>query len=204
MGGKHKHAENLHIFIREVMDAASYSFDDLDAIAVSIGPGSYTGLRIGVSATKGLAFAKNIPVIAVNTLEALAAGFSLQVLSAKHTREKVLLLPMIDARRMEVYCAGFDGDGVVVFHTRAEILSEASFPEAAGYDKVFFFGDGASKCIDLFDDRKAFQFTADIHPSAPYMISLAEHAFTKGKFQNTAYFEPFYLKDFLVGRPKST
>jgi tRNA threonylcarbamoyladenosine biosynthesis protein TsaB len=186
------------------MDTASRKFSDLDAIAVSIGPGSYTGLRIGVSATKGLAFAKNLPVIAINTLQAMAAGLSSHLKSGNNSAKSVLFLPMIDARRMEVYCAGFDSDGAEVFPTRAEILSEDSFPEAVGFDKIFYFGDGAEKCIALLELRSAFQFVPDIHPTATNMIALAQQAFIKSNFQDTAYFEPFYLKDFLAGRPKSS
>ncbi len=192
---KYNHAEKLHVFIEQTMREAGISFDQLQAIAVSEGPGSYTGLRIGVSAAKGLAFAKNIPMIAVNTLESMA-------FAKKDGNKSHLYIPMIDARRMEVFCAGFDGTSAQVFPTRAEVLEAGSFPEAHDFEKVFYLGDGAEKCIPVLSPRPEFEFLEGIHASAQKMIGLAEEAFKTGRFVDLPYFEPFYLKDFVAGKKK--
>jgi tRNA threonylcarbamoyladenosine biosynthesis protein TsaB len=191
---KYTHAEKLHVFIEEVLNQGGLKFSDLDAVAVSEGPGSYTGLRIGVSSAKGMAYALVIPLIAVNTLQAMANSF----LSGE---ENSLLIPMIDARRMEVFCAGFDGKGNPVFPTRAEVLETGSFPEATDFEKVFYFGDGAEKCQDVLKS-KGFEFVPDIEASAKGMVKLAAEKFDSSDFVNTAYFEPFYLKDFVAGKKK--
>lgn len=193
---KYTHAEKLNVFIDEVLKDAGVKFADLDAVAVSKGPGSYTGLRIGVSAAKGIAYATGIPVIAVCPLRAMAA----QVEEAE--AESVLLIPMIDARRMEVFCAGFTGSGQPVFDTRAEILGDDSFPEAGPFERIRYFGDGAEKCEPILGLRKGFEFLHGIHASARGMATLAAAAFANKAFEDTAYFEPFYLKDFVAGKPK--
>lgn len=191
---QYTHAEKLHVFIEEVLNQGGMKFSDLDAVAVSEGPGSYTGLRIGASSAKGMAYALGIPLIAVNTLQAMADSF----LSAN---DKTLLIPMIDARRMEVFCAGFDGKGNAVFPTRAEVLEAESFPEAQDFDKVLYFGDGAEKCQEVLEP-KGFQFVDGVEASAKGMVKLAAQKFGANDFVNTAYFEPFYLKDFVAGKKK--
>ncbi len=185
------------------MDEAQITFQDLECIAVSVGPGSYTGLRIGVSAVKGLAYARNIPIVTIGTLEALAFGFIDAHHSMLSNGQSAMVLPMIDARRMEVYCSGFSEVGIVVFPVRAEVLTENSFPEAKGFDKVYYFGDGAEKCEPLLSENPSFAFVPDVKLSAVSMIGLAMEKINKKDFANTAYFEPFYLKDFLAGRPKT-
>lgn len=191
---RYTHAEKLHVFIEDVLNQGRLKFSDLDAVAVSEGPGSYTGLRIGVSSAKGMAYALGIPLIAVNTLQAMANSFL-------PTEEKSLFIPMIDARRMEVFCAGFDGIGNQVFPTRAEILEPDSFPEADVYDKVLYFGDGAEKCLEVLQPRD-FTFVAGVEASAKGMVKLAAEKFQSSDFVDTAYFEPFYLKDFVAGKKK--
>lgn len=191
---KYTHAEKLHVFIEDVLTQGGIKFPDLDAVAVSEGPGSYTGLRIGVSSAKGMAYALRIPLIAVNTLRAMAHS----LLSGD---EKTLLIPMIDARRMEVFCTGFDGKGKLIFPTRAEILESQSFPEADGYDRVLYFGDGAEKCIEVLEP-KGFEFVKDVQASAKGMVKLVAEKFDLSVFVDTAYFEPFYLKDFVAGKKK--
>ncbi|MCH2215439.1 MAG: tRNA (adenosine(37)-N6)-threonylcarbamoyltransferase complex dimerization subunit type 1 TsaB [Flavobacteriales bacterium] len=191
---KFTHAEKLHLFIEEVINEASLKYVDLKAVAVSEGPGSYTGLRIGVSSAKGMAYALKIPLIAVNTLEAMAH-------SIKDEESSSLFIPMIDARRMEVFCAGFSGHGTQRFPTRAEVLNENSFPEARSFDQVFYFGDGAEKCQEILTPR-GFKYIESIQASAKGMVSLAAKKFANAEFVNTAYFEPFYLKDFVAGKKK--
>lgn len=191
---KYTHAEKLHVFIEDVLNQAKIKFSDLDAVAISEGPGSYTGLRIGASSAKGMAYALKIPLIAVNTLQAMANS---QLSGEKNT----LLIPMIDARRMEVFCAGFDGVGNQVFPTRAEILESDSFPETASFDKVTYFGDGAEKCFEILNPR-GFDLSRGVQASAEGMVRLAATKFDVADFVDTAYFEPFYLKDFVAGKKK--
>ncbi len=192
----YSHAEQLHVFIEQCLSEASLGYSDLHAIAVSEGPGSYTGLRIGVSAAKGLAYALSIPMIAVSPLQSLAA-----LVHSKIANE-AMLLPMIDARRMEVYCAGYRQDLKPIFPTRAEIVEPDSFPEAKAFPLCYFFGDGADKCAALFAERPALHLIPEVKASAAGMAALAADAFERGQFVDTAYFEPFYLKDFVAGKAK--
>jgi len=189
------HAEKLHVFIAKIMAESHVSFDALDAISVSEGPGSYTGLRIGVSTAKGLAYAKSIPLIAVNTLKAMSFGLFKGDASQ-------LLIPMIDARRMEVFCAGFDGAGKPIFDTRAEILSTESFPEGKDYREVLYFGNGAEKCQTMLQHSPRFRFVPNVVASAEGMAALAHQRFLANNFVDLAYFEPFYLKDYVAGKGK--
>lgn len=193
---KYTHAEKLHVFIEEVLHEAAIKFSDLHAVAVSEGPGSYTGLRIGVSSAKGMAYALGIPIIAVNTLRAMAYALRTGV-------ESSLLIPMIDARRMEVFCAGYDGLGKPVFPTRAEVLEPLSFPEAATFENVLYFGDGARKCQAVLEPM-GFEYVAGVEASAKGMVQLAAAKYAAADFVDTAYFEPFYLKDFVAGKKKKT
>ncbi|KAB1156217.1 tRNA (adenosine(37)-N6)-threonylcarbamoyltransferase complex dimerization subunit type 1 TsaB [Flavobacterium luteum] len=187
----YSHAEKLHVFIKEAIDNLQMSFKDLSAIAVSQGPGSYTGLRIGVSAAKGLCFALDIPLIAVDTLEVLAS----QVKVANG-----IIIPMIDARRMEVYSAVFDSNLNKIREVQAEIIDEKSFSEIDS--TIYFIGDCASKCKTVLT-KENFIFLEDkIYPSANEMSALSFEKFKNGDTVDVAYFEPYYLKDFMITTSK--
>jgi len=195
------HAENLTVFIEEVVSKSGYTFKDVDAIAVSKGPGSYTGLRIGVSTAKGVCFALDKPLISINTLLSLAKS---QIESSTFkVSGSVLLCPMLDARRMEVYCAIYDSELNYIKETSAEIIDEHSFLEMLQKNKIIFFGDGAAKCKEVLSKNSNAIFIDDIFPSAKNMITLSEEAFEKKQFEDVAYFEPFYLKDFVAGKKKN-
>ena len=187
----YSHAERLHVFIEESIAAAGITFKDLVAVAVSQGPGSYTGLRIGVSAAKGLCYALEIPLIAVDTLQALAA---------QATIENGLIVPMLDARRMEVYSAIFSNKLEVKRAILAEVITEDSFQE---YDETLYFvGDCADKCKEVLIQSN-FVFLEDIkYPSANEMSALSYAKFLKNDFADVAYFEPYYLKDFMITTSK--
>ncbi|RZJ65676.1 MAG: tRNA (adenosine(37)-N6)-threonylcarbamoyltransferase complex dimerization subunit type 1 TsaB [Flavobacterium sp.] len=190
-GQGYSHAEKLHVFIETVLKDSSVSYADLDAIAVSRGPGSYTGLRIGVSAAKGLCFALGIPMIAVDTL---------QVLASQANVSDGVVIPMLDARRMEVYSAIFSASGAQLRETKAEVVTEESFAEIS--QKAYFVGDANEKCEPVLK-RNNFAFLNDIvFPSALAMSSLSFAKFNNNEFEDVAYFEPFYLKDFLAAPPK--
>jgi len=198
------HAKKLTIFIDQLLKEQNYTFDDIDAVAISKGPGSYTGLRIGVSTAKGLCYAKEIPLIAVNTLQAMAQGISQKIREGKvkiEEIEKTILVPMIDARRMEVYSAFFNPQGEFVREVKAEIITEDSYQDILSKQKMIFFGDGSEKITDVVQNKNAV-FLKDINPSATYMVKLANEAFQNQKFEDVAYFEPFYLKDFVATVPK--
>lgn len=188
------HAENLVAFCDQLIKKCGFTFQQLDAVVVSKGPGSYTGLRIGVAAAKGFCYALNIPLISINTLQQLAKQVLLQ-----HTTEATLLCPMIDARRMEVYCAFYDLKAKEIQETKAEIINENSFRELLDKHKIVFFGDGAAKCKSILSGDHNALFLDDVIPSARYMISLAEEKYAQQKFEDVAYFEPFYLKEFMLG-----
>ncbi|SMD17500.1 tRNA (adenosine(37)-N6)-threonylcarbamoyltransferase complex dimerization subunit type 1 TsaB [Pedobacter nyackensis] len=190
------HAGSLTLFIKEVMDAAELQFTDLDAIAVSKGPGSYTGLRIGVSTAKGLCFALDKPLIGVETLRMMAAGFL-----ATQEAYDGQVCSMIDARRMEVFTAMYDANLNVVLPTEAKIVDENSFTDELAQGKVTFIGDGAMKCAAVLQQDNAV-FSEVNFNSAAHMSKLAYEAFTAAKFEDVAYFEPFYLKDFVLTTPK--
>lgn len=190
------HAEVITIFIDEVMKEAGITYADLDAVAVSCGPGSYTGLRIGVSTAKGLCFASNKPLIAVETLESMAAG----VIAAGLAGDAQLLCPMIDARRMEVYTALFDLNGSNIEPTNAAIIDESSFAHQLAGQKILFFGDGAEKCREALGGSANALFLADFTNSAAHLTTIAQQKFEAKQFEDVAYFEPFYLKDFIAGK----
>ena len=192
--GKFSHAEKLHSFILEVLELAKLEMKDLDAVAVSKGPGSYTGLRIGVSTAKGLCYALDIPLISVSTLKCIA----LQI----QPEESDYVAPLLDARRMEVYSAVFDSHHIQVRETKAEIIDEKSFTELLEKGKVGFLGDGAEKCVDFIKHKNAL-FLAGKHPSSREMAILSDHKYKDKAFEDLAYFEPFYLKDFVAGKPKN-
>jgi tRNA threonylcarbamoyladenosine biosynthesis protein TsaB len=183
----YSHAEKLHVFIEEILKETGVSLQDLNAIAVSKGPGSYTGLRIGVSAAKGLCYALGIPLIAIDTL---------QVLSQKVSIEKGLIVPMIDARRMEVYSAVFDANHAKIMEVQAEVLTETSYDKMT--EAIYFVGDCQEKCQTVLT-KDNFHFLPEIvFPSANEMSALSYEKFLKNDFEDVAYFEPLYLKDFLV------
>ena len=185
------HSEKLLKFISELFSDAKLSLSDLDAIAVSMGPGSYTGLRIGVSTAKGLCYGLDIPLISISTLKAMSFGMALEI-------KADLYCPMIDARRMEVYSAFFDINNTEVRKIQADIIDENSYKKELE-KKVVFFGDGSEKIKEKIRHKNAM-FISDIHPSAKNMGLLSYQKFTKSLFEDLAYFEPFYLKDFVAGR----
>jgi len=190
------HASSLTLFIDEVMKQAGLAYADLDAIAVSQGPGSYTGLRIGVSTAKGLCFALDKPLIAISTLSMMAEGFL-----KGHPGYDGLVCPMIDARRMEVYCAVFDAELGLLQAVSAKIIDETSFADVLSDRKITFIGDGAMKCSPLLAHENAV-FSDENYNSARYMTQLATLDYQHGRFEDVAYFEPFYLKDFVLTTPK--
>ena len=185
------HAENLHTFIQTVLTEASLKIEQLNAVAVSSGPGSYTGLRIGVSAAKGICYALSIPLLSINTLKVLSAReWALE--------EGVLLCPMLDARRMEVYTAIYDQNLNEVKQTEAKIITEESISDYNLNKPILFFGDGMSKCKTLLSGIPNAKFKDDLIPSASNMSKLAYDLFLCKQFEDVAYFEPFYLKDYLI------
>ncbi|MGB7786950.1 MAG: tRNA (adenosine(37)-N6)-threonylcarbamoyltransferase complex dimerization subunit type 1 TsaB [Salinimicrobium sp.] len=189
-GKNYSHAERLHLYIEEILKENGLKASQLEAVAVSKGPGSYTGLRIGVSAAKGLCFSLNIPLISVPTLTSLAGQVE--------EEESDYIIPLLDARRMEVYTAGFTAAKNAIFDTRAEILEENSFSEYLEKGIVSFIGNGAEKFSKICDHKNA-RFITEALPSAKEMIGLAEEKSQKGLFEDVAYFEPYYLKDFQAG-----
>ena len=189
------HASQITLYIDEVMKKAGKNYADLNAIAVSKGPGSYTGLRIGTSTAKGLCYALDIPLIAVDTLEAMAIGI---LQNNSEISLNSLLCPMIDARRMEVYTAIFDTNLKLLADVSAKILDEHSFDSFFTDKKLIFFGDGAAKSRQLYLNQTNY-FFLEFECSAAHMVPLAVYKYQNGQFENTAYFEPFYLKDFIAG-----
>jgi len=183
----YSHAEKLHVFIEECLKESNITFKELSAIAVSQGPGSYTGLRIGVSAAKGLCFALDIPLIAIDTL---------QVLASKLTISEGIIIPMIDARRMEVYSAIFNFKFEKIREVQAEILTENSFEEIA--ESIHFVGDCAEKAKTVLTNTNFIFHEEIIYPSANQMGALSYKKFQQSKLEDVAYFEPYYLKDFMA------
>jgi tRNA threonylcarbamoyladenosine biosynthesis protein TsaB len=194
------HAEQITLFIEQLMQEAALTYQQLDAIAVSKGPGSYTGLRIGVSTAKGICYATDKPLIAIGTLAAMAQGIGHQ--KAELFAEGDLLCPMIDARRMEVYTAVFNLAGKKLSDTEAVVVDENTFAELFAHHRVWFFGDGAHKCRAPFAGQPNARFLEEVMPSAAFMVKPALEAYANKSFENVAYFEPFYLKDFVAAMPK--
>ena len=189
----YSHAERLHVYIDEVLKQASIKSSQLDAIAVSKGPGSYTGLRIGVSAAKGLCFALGKPLIAISTLEALAHQVK--------TKEGIII-PMLDARRLEVYSAIFDSSYNRLRETLAQVLNDDSFKDYLKETKVTFIGNGVAKTKELIIHNNAIFIDGRL-PSADQMSQLAYNKYKKNDIEDVAYFEPYYLKDFVALKPKA-
>jgi tRNA threonylcarbamoyladenosine biosynthesis protein TsaB len=181
------HAEKLHVFIEQILVESDVQFSELNAIAVSQGPGSYTGLRIGVSSAKGFSYALNIPLIAVDTL---------QLLAKQITIDKGIILPMIDARRMEVFSAMYDSNYNQIRVTQAEIIDESSYQEIS--ETIHLVGDGIGKFTNTLTDEKFVFHNEVVYPSAKEMSALSFEKFQNSDFVDVAYFEPFYLKDFLL------
>ena len=191
------HAVTLGVYVDEALSFADSHAIPLDAVAVSCGPGSYTGLRIGVSMAKGICYGRGIPLIGLPTLEVMCVPLLLQ----KDLPDYALLCPTIDARRMEVYAAVYDRALHPVRDIEADIIDEYSYEGFLNEHPVYFFGNGAAKCKDKIMHPNA-RFVEDIHPLAEWMFPLAEKAFARGDFKDVAYFEPFYLKEFVASRPK--
>jgi tRNA threonylcarbamoyladenosine biosynthesis protein TsaB len=196
------HAAILTVFIEELLRESKYTTQQLDAVAISMGPGSYTGLRIGTSVAKGICYGADRPLIAVPTLQSMAYGFSQKHEVMKH-KEHVhsWLCPMIDARRLEVYTAFFNVNGDFQTNIKAEIINENSFADILNERKVLFFGNGSDKCRDTIKHKNAL-FYNGFEASAKDMIKLSHDLFEKDEFKDVAYFEPFYLKDFIATVPK--
>lgn len=187
------HASLTAVFIQEMLAERGLTVNDCDAVCVSMGPGSYTGLRVGVSTAKGLCFGAKKPLVAVGTLDTLVAQAD--------TSDYKYIIPMIDARRMEVYTQLFNAEGVAQSDVEAKIIDEESFSAERTSGKPFvIFGSGAAKCAEVLKGATLI----DIVPSARGMARLAEQAFAEGKTEDVAYFEPFYLKDFVVGTAKKS
>jgi len=189
------HSTQLPIFLQEIMDFARQNNFMPQAVAVSAGPGSYTGLRIGVSSAKGLCYGLNIPLIAIDTLKVIANA------AKKMTNEKVWFCPMIDARRMEVYTALFDENLQNILPTEAKIIDENFLQNELEKAKIVFCGNGSKKCKEIIDHKNAIFFDS-VFPLSINMIADAENRFAEQKFENTAYFEPFYVKEFMATEPK--
>ncbi len=186
--GSYSHAEKLHLFIQEILEENNLKLSNLDAVAISKGPGSYTGLRIGVSAAKGLCFSLDIPLISVPTLTALA----------NQVEQQGIVIPMLDARRMEVYAAAFNSAKEQILKTSAIILEPDSFQEYLERDQVYFIGSGVQKFQKICGHPNA-NFIENKLPSAREMVEIAVSKHKISDFENVAYFEPYYLKDFISG-----
>ena len=197
------HSRKLSVYIQELFKENGLHAGALDAVAVGLGPGSYTGLRIGVSTAKGLAYGSGLPVIGIGTLDILLQG-ALQNDEVKNLLRRypsALLCPMIDARRMEVYTCLCNREGIRIEEVRARVVDRDSYRERLLESPIIFFGNGAEKCREKIRDKNA-RFVENIVPSARFMIPLAERSWQQKNFENVAYFEPFYLKDFVATIPR--
>ncbi len=190
----YKQSESLHTFVEWALEGAEISLKDIEAVSLGKGPGSYTGLRIGAASAKGFCYGLKVPLIAVNSLETMIEPFLGQNYD--------VIIPLIDARRMEVYCAVFDGNsGEMLTETEAKILDEQSFKELEG-KKILFVGDGAKKAQEILQISGA-DFNENVYPSAKYLIKKSVEKFNLQDFEDVANFEPFYLKDFHGVKKKS-
>ena len=193
--GNFSHAEKLHVFMEELCNKAGKKLQEIEAIAVSKGPGSYTGLRIGVSAAKGLCFGLDIPLISIETLEVLCRTYVLE----NKVNNTDLLIPMLDARRMEVYTAVFDTKFSKIKDTEALILEPHSYDEFLNQAHCHFIGDGAEKSKNLYQAENT-NFSPTTFPAARAIVELVEQKYQNKQFEDVAYFEPYYLKDFVDGK----
>ena len=195
------HASQLTIFIEEIFHDNGIRASDLEAVAVSKGPGSYTGLRIGVSVAKGLAYGASIPLIGVETTLSMFWGIITSRYYNSESDANSLFCPMLDARRMEVYYAIYDSNGNKKKQITAEIITQETFMNIPDSQKIIFFGDGAVKCKEVINRKNAI-FAEDYMISASYMHKPVLQAFKNRCFEDVAYFEPFYLKDFITSKPR--
>ena len=196
--GGNNHAKHLLPFVDEVLKQGGCTVSDLNGVAVSIGPGSYTGLRIGVSTAKGIAYTAGIPVMAISTLESIAQGA--KQLWMESNEEDVQFVPMIDARRMEVFTTRFDFDMNLLEEISSKIVDENTFAELLSEQKVLFCGNGMPKCRELLSVYPNARFV-DTPVSAKNMLPAALKKWQNNDFENVAYFEPFYLKEYVAAKP---
>jgi len=194
------HASMLTVFIEELLRDQGIRARDLEAVAVSKGPGSYTGLRIGVSVAKGIAYGASIPLIGIETTLSMFRGISQSRNFSGESDSNLLFCPMLDARRMEVYYAIYDSGGNKIKDISAEIVNEKTFIGIPESQKIIFFGDGALKCKEVINRENAL--FVDFVISASYMHKPVLQAFKDKHFEDVAYFEPFYLKDFITSKPR--
>lgn len=188
------HASKLALIIKEIMQSAGIQYSQLAAVATTSGPGSYTGLRIGTSMAKGLAVGLNKPMLSLGTLELLA-----HQVSSKNIGNS-FLCPMIDARRMEVYCCLYNSSLEVVLPIEAKVIDELSFHEQLNQYQIIFFGDGADKCQEKINSPNA-KFISGVYPSAAHMGTIAYTKFVTGQAEDVVNFEPHYLKEFMIKKP---
>lgn len=193
-GGEYSHAEKLNGFIENVIEEANLSLRQIDAVAISKGPGSYTGLRIGVSTAKGLCYSLNKPLIAVDTLQAMALSMI--------NDDVDVYCPMIDARRMEVYTALYDKNNESIQSVTAKVIDEHSYEETFQKGKILFFGDGSDKCKEVLGSSDNAIFSSEGLPSASNINRIAAAKYENSEFEDIAYFEPYYLKDFIATKAK--
>lgn len=193
------HSESLTVIIQELLRSAPVEVRQLDAVSVSKGPGSYTGLRIGVSVAKGIAYGAEIPLIGINTLTAMCNGYLTENPLAADS--STLLCPMIDARRMEVYNALFTSDGRMLQETSADIITGSSYSKRLESEKIIFFGNGAGKCRSAITSANAI-FVEGFSLSASYLHKPSVNALKEKRFEDVAYFEPYYLKEFIATIPR--
>jgi len=193
-----KHSEKITVFIDSIMRRSHITYEKLEAVAVSMGPGSYTGLRIGVSTAKGICYAASKPLIAIDTLESMAYGLKFRELI---NSDNAIIIPMIDARRMEVYAEVFDSQLNVIKKTEALIIDENSFSEYKKDHEVYLLGNGADKCAELFTNDPKIHVIKNFVCHAAYMAEPVQRKLEAKDFVDVAYFEPFYLKDFVPGTP---
>ena len=191
------HAENLHLFIQSVLQQVGLTLNQLHAISISSGPGSYTGLRIGFASAKGLAYALNIPLIKVDTLQSLSRNV------IESVNKEAYYCPLIDARRMEVYYAVHDIELIEIQKPANLILTESTISIFDLDKDIYFFGDGLGKSKNILGQLKRANFLENIVPSSKYLVSLAFDKFTNNEFEDLAYTEPFYLKDFYFTTPSN-
>ena len=195
------HASLTAVFIEEMLSERGVTLTDCDAVCVSMGPGSYTGLRVGVSTAKGLCFGSGKPLIAIGTLDTLVAQAAMEIQNQAengigHIGDIKYIIPMIDARRMEVYAAAFTPDGRQITETAPAIIDENSFAKELEEGKVVFIGDGAGKCSEVIRHPNAHFIQC--HPKASAMLTPVTSAYKEKRFEDAAYFEPFYLKEFVA------
>lgn len=195
----YSHSEHLATSVERLLDEHKISSSDLQAVAVGVGPGSYTGLRIGVSFVKGFAYGNSLKVLACNSLEVMTHQVLLQT---ENTAGRYV--PMLDARRDEVYTAVYDENGVELEETNAHIIEANSFQETLMTHKTYVYGTGAKKFVALSQYPERVLLVDDVYPSVKGLAGLSYQYYEQGRFEDLAYFEPFYLKEFIAGKPKKS